>query len=275
MAYLSLRINGELWAEYPVGLHFPSAFKRCYPMRGSGKVSYALYLMNKFRLDRLFLGKKTSSIPEIVEMPEMVNVAFFWPAASRSTARFYGYKVVDGEMIEYVKIGRGDEERRILRQEAKNTMTAKTISNDVFEVASCLGILETDNMTIVRYQCLPGDVQEVPINDYWLGRIDKARCQIASAGYQHGDFGWHNLKVAKGKLWVLDWEEMSNNLPKLVDEISFVSMLNHYNRGFTEEEVWKIIIKKHGETKADVQLAVKSMASRGIAMGVKLTKFLD
>lgn len=266
-------IRGELWAAYPAGMRFPDAFARCYPMRGGGKISWILTALNKVHLDWLLTKKyRYSDLKQMPPLNQDEQVAFFWPAASRSVGRFYGYRVEKGVVTEYWKLATSKEEQQALSREAENTTVAKELAKGAFRVPSCLGTETRDGVLIVRYEALPPDVRAVPLDAQWRNRIACARRIVADAGYQHGDFGWHNLKASGNELWILDWEEMSKKLPRLTDEISFETMAAHYNEGRPLEEVVKALHKRYLGQGDEVLQAVSSMAKRRIAMGDALLK---
>lgn len=274
--YRCLSVRGELWAAYPDGMRFPACFSRCYPMRGGGKVSRILYVLNRVYLDRLVVRLRndfrSKHLPPLVHNEQ---VAFFWPSASRSTGRFYGYRVVNGAVTEYWKLATSTDEQVALKQEAENTKVAMEIAGGVFRVPSCLGVEMRNGVLVVRYEALPPDAQRVQLDEKWLRRIVGAREAIARAGYQHGDFGWHNMKAVGDELWILDWEEMSKGLPYLTDEISFDAMVAYYNEGRKLECVCQTLRKHFQGAEDEMRLAIESMASRRIAMGGMLKERLS
>ena len=270
---IALDVKGEQWVSYPRGLDFPKAFASCYPFRGRGIVSRVLYCMNKLHLDRVLLPRgRPPNVPQNL----LGDVAFFWPSRKRSTDRFYGYRVVGGEIGEYLKFATADVERNALRREASNVRKASEFAGTAFNVVTCTGVEDTECLTIAKYSALPATAKSLPIDEKWLGRVEKARRAISEAGFQHGDFGWHNLKADDDdRLWILDWEEMDAALPKLTDEVSFYSMLDHYNRGKTVEEVWRSLCRMHSEEADELGEAIRSMKKRGIAMGRELAKYIE
>lgn len=269
---IGLNVKGERWVSYPSGLDFPMAFASCYPFRGRGIVSHILYCLNKCHLDRVLLPRVR---PPNVPLSLWSDVAFFWPSCKRSTGRFYGYRVIGGEIGEYLKFAITDVERKALRREAINVRKARAFAGAAFNVVECKGIEDTGCLTIARYSALPSTAKNLPVDEKWLGRIGKARRTIAEAGFQHGDFGWHNLKVdANDQLWILDWEEMDDALPKLTDEVSFYAMLDHYNRGKSVEEVWRSLCRTHSGETDELYKAIRSMNDRDIAMGRELAKYV-
>ena len=277
MKYNTFSFGGELWVAYPAGLRFPAAFAQCYPFRGRGIVSKVLYSLNRLHIDKVLL-RETEMVPFVKDIAGAEGVAFFWPSRKRSSGRFYGYRVKGNRLYEYWKIGTSDLERIALRREAENVEVACRISGGTFEVPRLLGVKDENGMTVARYQPLPEDAKSLPLTAKWMDRVMKARDAIYSAGYQHGDFGWHNLKISGDSLWILDWEEMSDKLPPLTDEISFESMLDYYNLGKPLNEVWKKIEQKcvcNIYNKVDVENALKSMCDRRIAMGAELFRFVQ
>lgn len=265
MDCLSLRIRGETWVSYPVGMRFPPAFACLYPFRGRGIVSHALYVLNLLRLDRFLLPRGEISLP-------FDDIACFWPSARRSVGRFYGYRVADGKIMEYIKFGVSDAEKKALRQEAENVGKVCAIQARSFSVPKCLGLEENGGVLAVRYEPLPVDAVNVPLTDVWIERIGKAIEEISAAGYQHGDFGWHNCKVAKGRLWILDWEEMRTDHPGLVDAVSFYAMMWGSNCKLKLPMVWEKLAEKFPGRECDILAALRSMARRRIAYGVELAR---
>lgn len=270
MAYLTLRINGEVWATYPLGLCFPPAFRYCYPMRGRGHVSRILYLANKLCLDRFLLARSECPIAQFDGIPEKEEIACFWPAPSRSLGRFYGYRVRAGHVISYLKFGMTDEESARLRREADNMEHAIAIPHREFKIPLCKKIVDSNARVVLEFEALPSDAREVPSTEKWLSRVLSAGRQIRSAGYQHGDFAWQNFKVSGNDLWIIDWEEMSADLPDIVDEITCKMVFAHYNKRLGVRETWEQFKKEYlngdFEWKA-IRMAVESMAERKIAMG--------
>lgn len=281
MAYLSLNIKGERWLAYPKGMCFPVEFKTCYPMRGRGIVSKFLYIANKIGLDRLFLRKENNHAQ--LAFPIIENVAFFWPAASRSTTRFYGYRVIGGRVVSYLKFAKTEDEAKVLRKEFENTEKARQITGRRFEVPKPINFLDKngDGFAIAEYEALPEDFTNVSLDEAWISKIDEARTQIAKTGLSHGDFMWHNFKASKNKLWILDWEELteiSEARPELTDEISFWTAMKHYNKGESLESVCNEFKQKYfidSKLKNNAIAALNSMSSRGIAMGKILLKELE
>lgn len=268
--YRHLFVGGQLWAAYPDGLCFPRAFRRSYPLRGGGVISWVLFILNRLRLDWMFT-RKCMGAEWMPSLNADEKVAFFWPAPIRSEGRFYGYRVEKGNISEYWKIAIDPAEQLSLLREVENTKMAYAFSCGVFRVVKCLGFEKRDGVMIVRYEALPSDLHNVPLDAQWRERIERARLTIAAAGYQHGDFGWHNMKVADNELWVLDWEEMSNALPKLTDEISFETMFAYYNEGRSLKRICMDLRERYSGSQDDVKQVIMSMANRKIAMG-KLLK---
>ena len=272
MKYNTLSFGGELWVAYPTGLRFPEAFAQCYPFRGRGIVSKMLYSLNRLHIDKVLL-RKIEMVPFVKDIAGAESVAFFWPSRKRSTGRFYGYKVTNDRICEYWKIGVTGQERERIKRESHNSNIAAAFAEGVFEVAKCLGVENDANLTIARYEPLPVDAKSLPLTGEVLAKVKQARLKIAAAGYQHGDFGWHNLKICGDKLWVLDWEEMSQDLPKLTDEISFEMMLAHYNKGLSIQETWSLIKMRHCENPVGARKVLEtfeSMFNRKLTMEAEL-----
>lgn len=272
MKYNTLSFGGELWVAYPAGLRFPSAFAQSYPFRGRRIVSKVLYSLNRLHIDKVLL-RKTEMVPFVKDIAGAEGVAFFWPSRKRSTGRFYGYKVSNDRICEYWKIGVTEQECERIKRESHNSNIAAAFAEGVFEVAKCLGVEDGETFTIARYEPLPACAKSLSLTDEVLAKVKQARLKIAAAGYQHGDFGWHNLKICGDKLWVLDWEEMSQDLPKLTDEISFEIMRAHYNKGLSIQETWSLIktryCKNHARTR-EVLETFESMYNRKIALETEL-----
>jgi hypothetical protein len=91
---------------------------------------------------------------------------------------------------------------------------------------------------------------------------------------------WHNFKASENKLWILDWEELteiSEVRPELTDEISFWTAMKHYNKGVSLGLVCNEFKQKYfidSTLKNQAFAALNSMSSRGIAMGKILLKEL-
>lgn len=271
---LTLHIKGERWVSYPRGMRFPRSFAENYPFRGRGIVSRLLYWFHSAGLDKLVLN--------VGERPPIASrfgfeIAFFWPSKVRSSTRFYGYGVKDGKVVEYIKFATGESERSTLEREAENTMRACKITKHLFMVPEVLGCEEDSDCFAVRYQPLPEDAKVCPLTDDWVARVRDARRQIASAGYMHGDFAWHNFRASGGKLWILDWEEMKELGNPLVDEICLECGLAYYWR---HTPIGKVIAAFHASYGGDASLsakaraAVEDLARRKITMGDVLDKVL-
>ena len=280
MAYLSLRLKGERWLSYPKGMCFPSVFKKCYPMRGRGIVSKFLYLVNRIGIDRLILRRENNH--DRFAYPILENVAFFWPAASRSTTRFYGYRVVDGRVKSYLKFAKTEQEAKVLKNEFENTKKALTILDRSFEVPKPISFCDKigNGFAMSEYEALPINATNVPLKEEWLRKVDVARIEIYNSRLSHGDFMWHNFKADGNKLWILDWEELveiNDARPELTDEISFWTAMMYYNKGASLNFVCNEFKQRYfvnSKLKEQALMALSSMSSRGIAMGKILLKEL-
>lgn len=272
---LTLEIKGEIWVSYPYGLAFPHSFAHAYPFRGRGIVSRVLYLMNRLHIDRLLLKK--TKVPGLSD-ELMSNVAFFWPSSKRSAGRFYGYKVTDGAVTEYLKLATTEEEKNALRREANNVRIAKSLSSKIFFVPGVVGIEESGGTLTVRYEPLPSDAVECPLNEKWIGKVKAAHRVISEAGYSHGDFAWHNFKASGEDLWIVDWEEMRQTKNCLVDEICLECGLAYYWQHKSIAQVMEMFRSKYGcnaSTRAMAKDAVDDLESRRITMGDLLKSILD
>lgn len=264
---LTLCIGCETWVSYPLGMRFPAWFQRNYPFRGRGIVSRVLYLLNMLRLDRVFLKKVA---PPDVSDELRSNAAFFWPSSRRSTVRFYGYRVESGVVTEYLKLATTEAEKKVLLREAENVKTARSISNGSFFVPDLIGIEDSDKILAVRYQSLPSNAKTCPIDDRWIGKVKSALKIISGAGYVHGDFAWHNFKAVGDELWILDWEEMSKELPRLSDAVELETSIAYYWKNAPLENVLRDFDEKYLSDAAvaeDAVLAIKDLRARRISMG--------
>lgn len=260
MKYLELRLGNQPWVAYPRGLRFPRQFASCYPFRGRGLVAKILYWLNKVGLDRLLL--------KAIDLPGDQSVAFFWPAASRSIGRHYGYVVAGGTIVEYRKYATTEEEKIVLRREAENVKVAEDISNGVFRVPHCLGVEETPLCLTAKFEALPKQATSLPVNKQWFDRVLVAQKQIADRGYMHGDFAWHNFKAVGNELWILDWEEMRKGGPRHSDEISLLFGLEYYWRKKPLGDVIEAFRRKYeGAAWSDALEAVCDLRERKITMG--------
>lgn len=254
---------------YPCGMRFPHAFKDVYPFRGRGKIARGLYWMNRLRLDQLIL--KRTRLEEAV-FAKTSDVAYFWPSALRSKERFYGYRVKDGSIVEYQKFATTDGERRKLECEVSNAKQVFAIRNRVFEVPRCIDVDDVGGWLRVRYEPLPADAHNVPNETRWLKKAEEACAQLHSFGLIHGDFAVHNLKVAGGKLWILDWEEMTAGANELIDRIVLNVTFWRYIQGLPSPQVWTNFANKFLDENKRIDLpkvrdAVKDLAVRKIAFG--------
>ena len=267
MHNLALVMEGETWVSYPLGMRFPAWFQRNYPFRGRGIVSRVLYLLNTLRLDSVFLKKV---VPPDVSDELRSNVAFFWPSSRRSTVRFYGYRVESGVMTEYLKLATTEAEKKVLLREAENVKTARSISNGSFFVPDLIGIEDFGRILAVRYQSLPSNAETCPIDDRWIGKVKSALKNISDAGYVHGDFAWHNFKAVGDELWILDWEEMSKELPRLSDAVELETSIAYYWKNAPLENVLRDFDEKYlldAAVAEDAVLAIKDLRARRISMG--------
>ena len=264
MSYCELRIRGERWLAYPKGMRFPKSFCRNYPFRGRGVVAKALYATNRIGIDKLFLPSVADNLLDAIDID---NVAYFWPSAKRSTSRFYGYRVKDGVVVEYLKCGLTDAEKDVLRQEASNVSKALEIVNRDFEVPQCIGVEDKAGVLVARYAPLPEIATDVPVEEAWYSRVDAVRKQIAEAGYSHGDFSWHNFKTDGRKLWILDWEEMREGVDSLVDQTS----LEYGYAIYWRHKPIELTMKGFDMNRLS---AVKDLAARGISPGAIMLEYL-
>ena len=264
MRFLELRVRGERWLAYPCGMKFPRSFRRNYPFRGRGIVAKILYAFNRVGVDNVLLHRVEDGLLEGIGSED---VAYFWPSHKRSTSRFYGYKVDGGAVKEYLKFGQSDAEKRILRHEAENVANALAIPNRDFEVPQCVGMEEKPGCFVVRYEPLPDAVHDVPVTVEWFARVDRARRQIAGAGYSHGDFSWHNFKTDGQRLWILDWEEMRTGVDELIDRTS----LEYGYAIHWQHKPLDLVMKGFDMNRV---AAVKDLAARGISPGAMMLEFL-
>lgn len=268
MDCISLKIRGEQWVVYPKGLKFPKAFARLYPFRGRGFVSAALWLLNRIGADSVILPRRPNALL-------FDDVACFWPSRRRSTGRYYGYRVRNGVIVEYLKFGVTDAECVMLRREAENVSRILAIAPRSFVVPKCVGLEEKSGTLIVRYEPLPESAVDVPLSEGWRSKIRWAQKEIAAAGYQHGDFGRHNCKACGNDLWILDWEELSSTLPSLLDEVSFGVMEDYYIWGKTIDAISSELMNRYSGRKSELFCAVCSMRDRRIALGEELLLALE
>ena len=264
MRFLELRVRGERWLAYPCGMKFPRSFRRNYPFRGRGIVAKILYAFNRIGLDKMLLPTVKDDLLEGIGNDD---VAYFWPSRKRSTSRFYGYRVDGGAVMEYLKFGQSDAEKCILQQEAENVSKALSIPNREFEVPPCVGMEDRPGCFVVRYEPLPDAVYDVPVTSEWFARIDRARRQIADAGYSHGDFSWHNFKTDGRRLWILDWEEMRTGVDELIDRTS----LEYGYAIYWQHKPLDLTMKGFDMNRL---AAVKDLAARGISPGVMMLDYL-
>lgn len=270
--FLCLRIKGEKWVSYPLGIRFPRVFARLYPFRGRGCISRLLWLLNWLHLDRVFLEQCEE------EIKGWEDVAFFWPAATRSEGRYYGYRIKDGKMTSYLKFAILSDEMRRIKHEAENVHKVTAMSFKTFSTPKVLseGYFADETGYFVEYTALPEDAKEVPHREEWLAKVQDAGREIAQRGLQHGDFAWHNFKRVGNALWVLDWEELSRELPRLVDEITCLTAFRFYVQKRPKSTVLKEfeLLYLNGKNDAEVEQAVDSMCKRDISMGRILKQFL-
>jgi hypothetical protein len=246
-------------------MRFPKFFRRNYPFRGRGLVAKVLYAANRIGLDVKFLPSvKDASLDQI----GFNDVAYFWPSAKRSRGRFYGYRVKDRSVVEYLKFGLTDQEKDALRREAENVSKALSITNRSFDVPKNIGVEERNGVLVARYEPIPETVSALPPTKEWYSRVDIARKQIADAGYSHGDFSWHNFKSDGVKLWVLDWEEMRERRDPFVDLISLEYGYAIYWQRKPIDQVMKDFDLRR-------MAAVEDLVSRGISPGALMLEWIQ
>lgn len=246
-------------------MRFPKSFRRNYPFRGRGIVAKVLYAINRIGIDKVLLPLADDKLLEWIDID---NVAYFWPSSCRSTSRFYGYRVKDGAVVEYLKFGLTDKEKDKLRQEADNVSKALAIADRTFEVPQCIGVEERNGVLVVRYEPLPETATDVPVAVAWYSKVDAVRKQIADAGYSHGDFSWHNFKIDGHKLWILDWEEMREGVDPLVDQTS----LEYGYAVYWQHKPMELVMKNFDPKRIS---AVKDLALRGISPGAIMLEWLQ
>jgi hypothetical protein len=274
--YLTLCVGGEKWVSYPQGLRFPKEFRKNYPFRGRGIVSNILYLLNKLKLDS-FLLKKESSLPFCVDNND---IAFFWPSSKRSIGRFYAYKVKGSNVLEYWKVAISELEKDLIKREFFNVQKIYSIKNRTFEVAEPLEIEECSGCVIARYGALPDSATMMTPNKSKIDIGLKIADEITGFGFVHGDFAWHNIKIADGKVWVLDWEEMRPIEPSIsmVDKICFLGTCKLYYMHQSLENVMKELRDKFVHREQDLSLflsAIEDLRLRRISMGDELSKIVQ
>lgn len=229
MKRLELNVFGEKWVSYPIRMRFPKFFYKAYPHRGRGYVAKALYWLNYLHLDAFCLRRANG-------LDGLEDVALFWPSKKRSTGRGYGYRVKDGKVVEYLKFATTDDEKHRLMKEAENVKIVRSIPNRCFEVPRFIGIEERDGELFARYEALPSDACGLIYSNEWMARVEQARKQIAAAGYSHGDFSGHNIKIVGERLWIIDWEEMRTGVSPLVDQIVFDGCRAVFREGRTIDD---------------------------------------
>lgn len=270
---LCLKIRGEPWVSYPFEMRFPLHFASIYPFRGRGFVSRLLFVMNRIRFDRFVLSHGNPPLPYPYE-----EVAWFWPSASRSIGRYYGYKVENGRIVEYIKVAVSDKEKAALKREVANVSEIMAARPRGFRIPAVRGVVEIDGCLVSRFDPLPPDAKALPDKPAWLEKVELARKEIASLGLSHGDFLSHNIKVAGDALWIIDWEEMMHDAPVLLDEISFNTAFMYFNRKKSIGEVCNWLSSTYllnEESRQEAITALRSMASRNVGLGGKILEHLN
>lgn len=270
---LCLKISGETWVSYPFEMRFPLQFASVYPFRGRGFVSRLLFVMNRIGLDRFVLSHKKPPLPFPYE-----EVAWFWPSASRSNGRYYGYKVENGRIVEYIKVAASDKEKAALKKEVANVSEIMAARPRGFRIPAVRGVVEIDGCLVSSFDPLPSDAKALPDNPECLEKVERARKEIASLGLSHGDFLSHNIKVAGDALWIIDWEEMMHDAPALLDEISFMTGFLYFHRCKSIRKVCDWFVANYlsnPEQRQDAIVALKSMASRHVGLGGKILEYLN
>lgn len=265
MKNLCLYLSGEKWVSYPLGLKFPALFAGTYPFRGRGFISHLLFVLNKSQLDRLLLRKEDPPLP-------IEDVAWLWPSPKRSRSRFYGYRVESGRISAYIKVASGGDMAR-LAKEVENVKKICSCSPKTFKVPKCLSVQTINGCLVAEFEPLPEGVCNLPDTMETLNKVDAARREIAGLGYAHGDFLSHNIKVANGDLWIIDWEEMMENAPVSLDEISFNTAFAHFHRGKSMQCVWSQFASDYmakPDKREHAIEALRSMSARNIGLGGKL-----
>lgn len=260
---LAIKINRQRWVSYPRDVAFPRQFKEVYPFRGRGVVSRALFFLHESKLDRIFLCKDAPPLP-------FDDVAWFWPSSKRSVNRFYGYRLNDGYVRGYIKVAIGGEEGHRLEREVDNVRTIASKAPKTFKVPKCIACRAMGEYLLAEFEPLPEDSHDIPDSNDVLGKVCVAREEIASFGYSHGDFLSHNVKLAHDGLWIIDWEEMSQNATRLLDQVSFETAFMFFHRHKSLNEVCDWFAESYltdAERVKDAIAALKSMASRRVGLG--------
>lgn len=270
-SFLKLQLKGETWVAYPKGLCFPSRFARFYPFRGRGIVARILYSLNRLHLDRLLLRTVESAFEGTYSGLE--DVAFFWPSRLRATDRFYGYRVQNGRIVEYLKFATSSTSRVQLAREVDNVRTIVAKTPKMFNLPTCRATEVQGDLMVARFDPLPDDAEDVPYVLPWIERVADCRHELEEYGFAHGDFCLHNMKACGDKLWVIDWEEMMRDAPSRLDEITFFVVSSFFCNHWSMERIWSECETRY---MTDVQstsvfiAVVKSMAARRIALGRNL-----
>ena len=132
MQYLELSIRNERFCAYPAS-GVPRCLWRHYPVRGGARLRGLLQMLSMLRLDRVFLRRTENPIAaygcetenlrlvlcEVLHRSD-VNLAFAWPAPSRSAGRTYAYAFSsDGTMLACVKMASREKDAAELSREVK------------------------------------------------------------------------------------------------------------------------------------------------------------
>lgn len=93
----------------------------------------------------------------------------------------------------------------------------------------------------------------------------------------HGDFAGHNFRRASGRIWVLDWEEMTEKGPVLADEVCFFLSTRRFDLGWSMEKVGSAFRRLYLETpfRTTAIQAVAYLYGRKISMGREIIEFLE
>ena len=205
------------------------------------------------------------------------DVAWLWPSPKRSVSRFYGYRLDDGCVRGYIKVAIGSEERHRLEREVENVRSITSKGPKTFKVPKCIGCRTMGDYLLAEFEPLPEDAHDIPDTKDVLEMVCAAREEIASFGYAHGDFLSHNIKLAHDGLWIIDWEEMIENPPRLLDEVSFKTAFIFFHRHKPLNEVCEWFVENYltdERRSEDAVAALKSMESRHIGLGSMMLEYL-
>jgi len=227
--FQALEIGGKPLAAVPSGSEFWKLFPATSPKRRL--IRDVMRALSAIGVDRLVcsgreLHGELISIEEIEELlsrlteqcgGERPDYLLSWPAQIERQRIYLVFRAPSGKTAGVIKIGTGEFNRRQLSNEADvlQRLAGKDLS---FSVPSFLFSSELDEnrmaLALGNFPCQSRRVRAPDAVEFGRQVIEEL------AGFSHGDLGAANmLRFDRGRLFVLDWENASEQAPRLTDPV--------------------------------------------------------